>query len=84
MASGIPGIVSDKVGCAPDLVIPEVTGDVFPCGEVQALAEIFIKWSKDRNEIRRLGKNAKERIAAYSLQNAVDGTMAALQSVSNS
>ena len=29
MASSIPGIVSDKVGCGPDLVIPGETGEIF-------------------------------------------------------
>jgi glycosyltransferase involved in cell wall biosynthesis len=82
MACSIPGIVSDKVGCGPDLVIPGETGEIFPCGDVESLGRILIKWSADRSSIGRLGKGAKDRISAYSLEAAVDGTMTALQAVS--
>ncbi len=30
MACGIPAVVSDAVGCGPDLVEPGVTGEVVP------------------------------------------------------
>jgi glycosyltransferase involved in cell wall biosynthesis len=36
MAAGVLPVVSDKVGAAPDLV--RGTGEVFPCGDVPALA----------------------------------------------
>lgn len=39
MAAGLPVIVSDEVGAAPDLVEGKGTGIVFPCGDVNALAE---------------------------------------------
>lgn len=38
MASGLPVLVSDRVGCAPDLVSGLSTGAVFPCGDVRALS----------------------------------------------
>lgn len=38
MASGLPAVVSDVVGCAPDLVEPGRTGETFPTGDVNALA----------------------------------------------
>ena len=81
MASGLPGIVSDKVGCGPDLIIPGVTGDVFPCGDFELLADIMVRWSAESNHIRQLGKNAREHIMAYSLESAVTGTITALQRV---
>jgi glycosyltransferase involved in cell wall biosynthesis len=37
-ACGAPAVVSDAVGCAPDLIRPGVTGDTFPVGDVDALA----------------------------------------------
>ena len=39
MAAGLPVIVSDEVGAAPDLVEGKGTGIVFPCGDVTALAQ---------------------------------------------
>ncbi len=39
MVCGLPAIVSDRVGCGPDLVEPGVTGAVFPFGDIPALAK---------------------------------------------
>ena len=38
MACGIPAVVSDAVGCGPDLIEPGRTGATFPLGDVAALA----------------------------------------------
>ena len=43
MSCGVPVVVSDKVGCAPDLIVPGVTGYRFPVGRVPALAEAMEK-----------------------------------------
>src|SRR5207247_9742522 len=43
MAAGLPVIVSDEVGAAPDLVEGKGPGIVFPCGDVSALSEIMAK-----------------------------------------
>jgi glycosyltransferase involved in cell wall biosynthesis len=42
MAAGLPVIVSDEVGAAPDLVEGKGTGIVFPCGDVNALAQALV------------------------------------------
>lgn len=39
MACGIPAVVSDAVGCGPDLIEAGRTGAVFPLADVSALAE---------------------------------------------
>ena len=39
MACGLPAIVSDAVGCGPDLVETGKTGAIFPLGDVSALAD---------------------------------------------
>jgi glycosyltransferase involved in cell wall biosynthesis len=39
LATGLPAIVSDAVGCAPDLVHDSVTGRQYPLGDVAALAQ---------------------------------------------
>src|SRR5439155_13243227 len=41
MSCGLPCIVSDSVGCGPDLIEPSKTGFIFPTGNTGALAEIF-------------------------------------------
>lgn len=71
MACGVPAIVSDAVGCAPDLIEPGVTGEIFPCGDVAALARaIEAVLCADREEQSR---QAARRIAAYSPAAAARG-----------
>lgn len=38
MACGVPAVVSDAVGCGPDLIEPGVTGAIHPAADVAALA----------------------------------------------
>lgn len=38
MACGVPAVVSEGVGCGPDLIEPGMTGATFPLGDVAALA----------------------------------------------
>ena len=61
MACGLPALVSDGVGCGPDLVEPGITGDVFPAGTVGALSALLARWS-DRARCR--GARAADGIAA--------------------
>lgn len=73
MACGVPAVVSDMVGCVPDLIEPGVTGEVFPYGDVAALARaIEAVLRADRDEQRRL---VASRIAAYSPAAAAQGVI---------
>src|SRR5205085_4665905 len=47
MAAGRPALVSDQVGCAPDLVLDGQTGYVFPCGNVEPLAAHMARLAAD-------------------------------------
>jgi glycosyltransferase involved in cell wall biosynthesis len=81
MVCGLPAIVSDRVGCGPDLVEPGVTGAVFPFGDVAALARQLCDMAADRARARALGQRAGERVQDYSVENAVKGTVQALEAV---
>jgi glycosyltransferase involved in cell wall biosynthesis len=39
MACGVPAVVSDAAGCAPDMVVPGRTGELYPTGDTGALAD---------------------------------------------
>ncbi|HMP06368.1 MAG TPA: glycosyltransferase family 4 protein [Lacipirellulaceae bacterium] len=82
MACGIPAIVSDRVGCAPDLVTDGETGEVVPVGDVDRLAGVLRRWAGDPALVEQLGAGARARIANYSIGAAVDGAVAAVQCVS--
>jgi len=47
MASGLPCVVSDAVGCGEDLVVPVDTARRFPLGDAVALATALAKLSGD-------------------------------------
>lgn len=66
MLFGRPAIVSDRVGCGPDLVEDGETGFVFPFGEVDALVACMRECFEDGELRRRLGERAKTRVAGYS------------------
>jgi glycosyltransferase involved in cell wall biosynthesis len=60
MACGIPAIVSDHVGCGPDLVEDGVTGLAFPLGDIAALAEHLTALARDASRLRAMGAKACE------------------------
>jgi glycosyltransferase involved in cell wall biosynthesis len=79
MACGLPAIVSDQVGCGPDLVTEGVTGSVFPMGDVDALAQRLIAFSRDPSRLRTMGDQARTRVCTqHSVEQAVAGTLAAI------
>lgn len=78
MASGLPAIVSDKVGCVPDLIYPGETGEVFTCGDIERLAKIFADIALRKEHLREMGKKAHKIIENYSINNAVGGVLKAI------
>ncbi|WP_422014712.1 glycosyltransferase family 4 protein [Reyranella sp.] len=75
MACGIPAVVSDAVGCGPDLIQPGMTGAVAPLGDTAALAAaIDSVLAFDRAATVRA---LEERIAFYSPARAADGVLEA-------
>ncbi len=80
MLFGLPAIVSDRVGCGPDLVEPGVTGARFPFGDCAALAQCMKVMADDRDRARRMGQAARERVrTGYAPVQAVAATVAALR-----
>lgn len=75
MAAGTPAIVSDMVGCAPDLVICDKTGSIFPAGDVARLSGLITTYAADPHRAEREGKQAALRIQDYSLRAAVENTI---------
>jgi len=75
MACGVPAVVSDAVGCGPDLIQPGMTGAVAPLGDVPALAtSIASVLALDPGLTRRA---LAERMEIYSPARAADGVLEA-------
>jgi len=81
MACGRPAIVSDRVGCAPDLVRPGITGDVFPFGDWAALSEMLACYAADGPRLRKMGREAHKQMGEYSPQAAAEGMRLAIARV---
>ena len=73
MAAGLPVIVSDVCGCAPDLVREWKTGFTFPPTDVNALAEQMATLSTDPTRTAEMGRLAREHIADWSLARFASG-----------
>lgn len=75
MACGVPAVVSDAVGCGPDLIEPGRTGMVFPLGDIPALAraiEAVLAFDPARTR-----EAIAARMAVYSPNRTAQGIMEA-------
>ncbi len=79
MATGLPCIVSDHAGCAPDLVAHGETGCIFALGDVDALASAIKEIRRLAGTSRRLADACRKRVAGYSLETATTGLVAACE-----
>ena len=69
MACGRPVVVSDRVGCAPDLVGRE-TGFVVPAGDTGALRRRLETLVDDKELRCRMGRKAQAQIKDWSIRQA--------------
>jgi len=83
MACARPCIVSDKVGCGPDLVIPGKTGVIFPLGDINALAISMVELAANPERLSSMGVEARTRLRNYSVGTAVDGVVQSLAATLN-
>ncbi len=74
MACGTAVIVSDQVGCGPDLVDDSV-GRVFPADDVNALAQAISDVLADADA---MGERAQAKIATWSFNEDIEGLRRAL------
>ncbi|MGB8990654.1 MAG: glycosyltransferase family 4 protein [Desulfobaccales bacterium] len=78
MNAGRAVIVSDQVGCGPDLVHPGVNGYIFPAGEVDALRRALADLVSDPERGRRMGARSLEIIRHWSFTEDLQGLQQAL------
>ena len=81
MVCGVPAIVSDRVGCGPDLVRPHETGFIFPCGDTSSLAKAIYPMMTE-SLASSIGQSARTHVARYSVESAASAVVQAVQLVS--
>jgi glycosyltransferase involved in cell wall biosynthesis len=77
MAAGVPAIVSNECGCAPDLIVPGETGEVFPVGDVAALADAIGAIRQRRREGHDFAPACRHIAEAHSFARATAGLVTA-------
>lgn len=80
MNAGKPVIVSDRVGCGPDLVRCGENGFVFPVGDVEALARCLHDVTVNPELCRRMGEAGLRIISTWNFEADVTGLLQALES----
>jgi glycosyltransferase involved in cell wall biosynthesis len=79
MACGLPVIVSERCGCAPDLVEDGVTGFAFDPHDVEGLAELMQRVATMTEAQRRaMGRAGQRIIAGWGPERFADGLMQAV------
>ncbi|HXE08805.1 MAG TPA: glycosyltransferase family 4 protein [Acidobacteriaceae bacterium] len=81
MNAGTPCIVSDDVGCAPDLISSEVDGFVYPAGDIDALTDALRSTLASPERATAMGERAFQRIQSWNFEQDIRGLRAALAHV---
>lgn len=79
MNAARPVIVSDDVGCAPDLVQDGVNGLIYPTGDVDSLAAALSHVLTSAATAEAMGVHAYRRIQQWGLEQDVQGIRQALR-----
>jgi 1,2-diacylglycerol 3-alpha-glucosyltransferase len=78
MACGIPVIVSDRCGCAADLVRDGVNGFIFSPSDPDRLTEIMVEFGSGSIDLDAMGSKAQEIISTWSLKRYVESLQSVL------
>lgn len=81
MNAGKPVIVSDQVGCGPDLVYDGVNGFMFPVGDIGALADRLRFLTAHPDVASRMGQESLRIIERWDFEADIEGLLRALEHV---
>jgi glycosyltransferase involved in cell wall biosynthesis len=81
MAAGKAVLVSDKVGCAQDLVKEGYNGSRFQAGNVEDLQRCLANLVADSSLLKVMGKKSQEIISVWSFENQAQSILEELKKV---
>jgi glycosyltransferase involved in cell wall biosynthesis len=81
LATGLPCIVSDRVGCAPDLIVDGDTGYVFPLDDVDALLAALVRVRERKAGGHDWSPACRAKAAEYGYDAMTAGLVRASRSV---
>ena len=78
MAAGLPVLVSERCGCAQDLVVPGLNGLRFDPHDVTAIAKAMTEISSGSRDLCAMGRSSRDTVARWSLTRFADGLNSAV------
>lgn len=66
MAAGKAVLVSDKVGCAVDLVKNNMNGEIFKSQSVEDLTDALLRLTSDKDSLAQMGEQSKKIIQPWN------------------
>jgi glycosyltransferase involved in cell wall biosynthesis len=82
-ACGLPLVLSDRVGAAPDLLEDGENGFLVAAGDIAAAAGALRRLAGDVEERCRLGDRSRELVQSWGYGPSVDGFLAAVRAAAN-
>lgn len=82
MCFKLPVIVSNVVGCVPDLVKDNENGYIFPVGDIKRLRDYLKDLVENPEKRRKFGGRSFGIIQDYSYENDIEGILEALENIS--
>jgi len=81
MACRLPVIVSNKIGCAVDLVPNKKNGIIINPSDTQSCSELILKLSRDKKAAKEMGESSWQIIQEFSFENIVDSIVKQLDKI---
>jgi glycosyltransferase involved in cell wall biosynthesis len=81
MASGLPLVLSDRVGAAGDLLEPGANGELVPAGDVAAQGAALAKVAADPELRQAYGRRSRELVAGWGYEPSVDAFVKLAQEI---
>jgi len=78
MAAGLPVLVSERCGCAEDLVVPGLNGLRFNPHDVTAIAKAMTEISSGSRDLCAMGRSSRVTVARWSLTRFAGGLNSAV------
>jgi glycosyltransferase involved in cell wall biosynthesis len=78
MLCGLPVILSEEIRGRADLVLPGITGDIFPCGDIDALAGSLKRFLSNRARLAAVSAACRVRMETWSPHENVAATVDAI------
>ncbi len=81
MCASLPVVITDEVGCVPDLVKDGMNGYLHKPGDLVGLAEALARLLHDENLRDQMGKSSLERIQQWSYTQCLQGVRSAVKNL---